>query len=79
MRCPVGKTSPFALGQAARHPELAGVEVVVGLDVEGDGPEEAIALVAGVLAGRVGQLTHEQWIQLNLRHAELHLSFLLPE
>ena len=23
-----------------------------------------------------GPLTHEQWIQLNLRHAELHLSFL---
>ena len=22
-----------------------------------------------------GRLTHEQWIQLNLRHAELHLSF----
>ena len=22
-----------------------------------------------------GKLTHEQWIQLNLRHAELHLSF----
>jgi hypothetical protein len=25
-----------------------------------------------------GRLTHEQWIQLNLRHAELHLSFLSP-
>ena len=25
-----------------------------------------------------GKLTHEQWIQLNLRHAELHLSFQLP-
>lgn len=25
-----------------------------------------------------GPLTHEQWIQLNLRHAELHLGFLLP-
>ena len=23
-----------------------------------------------------GRLTHEQWIQLNLRHVELHLSFL---
>ena len=22
-----------------------------------------------------GQLTHEEWIQLNLRHAELHLGF----
>jgi hypothetical protein len=26
-----------------------------------------------------GRLTHEQWIQLNLRHAELHLSFLHPQ
>lgn len=25
-----------------------------------------------------GRLTHEQWIQLNLRHAELHLSFQCP-
>jgi hypothetical protein len=25
-----------------------------------------------------GPLTPDQWIQLNLRHAELHLSFLLP-
>ena len=25
-----------------------------------------------------GPLTHEQWIQLNLRHAELHLSFFEP-
>jgi hypothetical protein len=25
-----------------------------------------------------GPLTHEQWIGLNLRHAELHLSFLHP-
>jgi hypothetical protein len=26
-----------------------------------------------------GALTHEEWIALNLRHAELHLGFLLPE
>ena len=26
----------------------------------------------------LGPLTHEQWIQLNLRHAELHLSFQCP-
>jgi hypothetical protein len=26
-----------------------------------------------------GRLTHEEWIALNLRHAELHLSFLVPE
>lgn len=25
-----------------------------------------------------GPLTHEQWIQLNLRHAELHLGHLVP-
>jgi hypothetical protein len=25
-----------------------------------------------------GKLTHDQWIQLNLRHAELHLSFQCP-
>ena len=25
-----------------------------------------------------GPLTHEQWIQLNLRHAELHLGFQVP-
>lgn len=25
-----------------------------------------------------GPLTHEEWIKLNLRHAELHLSFLHP-
>jgi hypothetical protein len=25
-----------------------------------------------------GPLTHAQWIQLNLRHAELHLSFQCP-
>lgn len=26
-----------------------------------------------------GPLTHEEWIELNLRHAELHLSFMRPE
>jgi len=26
-----------------------------------------------------GTLTHEEWIALNLRHAELHLGFLIPE
>src|SRR4051812_8985789 len=26
-----------------------------------------------------GRLTHGQWIQLNLRHAELHLSFQIPQ
>ena len=26
-----------------------------------------------------GVLTHDQWIQLNLRHAELHLSFQIPQ
>jgi hypothetical protein len=26
-----------------------------------------------------GRLTHEEWIALNLRHAELHLGFLIPE
>lgn len=25
-----------------------------------------------------GRLTHEQWVQLNLRHAELHLGHLVP-
>jgi hypothetical protein len=25
-----------------------------------------------------GALTHEQWVQLHLRHAELHLSFAVP-
>jgi Protein of unknown function (DUF1569) len=25
-----------------------------------------------------GKLTHDQWIQLNLRHAELHLGFQVP-
>jgi hypothetical protein len=25
-----------------------------------------------------GPLTHEQWVQLNLRHAELHLGFQVP-
>ncbi len=25
-----------------------------------------------------GEMTHDEWIQLNLRHAELHLSFLRP-
>ncbi|HEX8521375.1 MAG TPA: DUF1569 domain-containing protein [Tepidisphaeraceae bacterium] len=25
-----------------------------------------------------GKLSHDQWIQLNLRHAELHLSFPIP-
>jgi hypothetical protein len=27
----------------------------------------------------LGPLTHAQWIAMNLRHAELHLSFLLPD
>jgi hypothetical protein len=27
----------------------------------------------------VGPLTHEEWIAINLRHAELHLGFLIPE
>jgi hypothetical protein len=26
-----------------------------------------------------GKLTHEEWIQLNIRHAELHLSFQIPK
>lgn len=26
-----------------------------------------------------GPLTHEEWIALNLRHAELHLSFFIPQ
>jgi hypothetical protein len=26
-----------------------------------------------------GPLTHEQWIQLNLRHGELHLGFQIPQ
>jgi hypothetical protein len=26
-----------------------------------------------------GSLSHEQWIKLNLRHAELHLSFQIPQ
>ena len=25
-----------------------------------------------------GPMTHDQWIQLNLRHAELHMGFLVP-
>lgn len=25
-----------------------------------------------------GRLTHDQWVQLNLRHAELHLGYLVP-
>ena len=29
--------------------------------------------------GFFGKLTHQQWDQLHLRHAELHLSFLVPE
>lgn len=27
----------------------------------------------------LGRMTHEQWIKLHLRHAELHLGFLVPE
>ena len=27
----------------------------------------------------LGPLTHEEWMGVNLRHAELHLSFLIPE
>ncbi len=27
----------------------------------------------------LGNLTHEQWIQYHLRHAELHLSFAVPD
>jgi hypothetical protein len=26
-----------------------------------------------------GQMTHEEWIAINLRHAELHLGFLVPK
>jgi hypothetical protein len=26
-----------------------------------------------------GKLTHEEWVQFHLRHAELHLSFAVPE
>ena len=29
--------------------------------------------------GIFGPLTHDEWIALNLRHAELHLGFLIPE
>jgi hypothetical protein len=36
--------------------------------------EEAPAIANPVF----GRLSHEQWKQLNLRHAELHMSFLLP-
>lgn len=27
----------------------------------------------------LGRMSHEDWIALNLRHAELHLSFMLPQ
>lgn len=27
----------------------------------------------------LGELTHDQWIQLQCRHCELHLSFLIPD
>jgi hypothetical protein len=27
----------------------------------------------------LGTLTHEEWIAMHLRHAELHLGFLIPE
>ena len=26
-----------------------------------------------------GKLTHDEWIAINLRHAELHLGFQVPE
>lgn len=32
----------------------------------------------GVVNPAFGRLTHGQWIQLNLRHAELHLGFQVP-
>ena len=38
----------FSFGQATADPELARVQQLVGLDVEGDRPEEAVALVTGV-------------------------------
>lgn len=81
-------------GQILRKGMMAGVRVgkvpggTVGLDLLE--PEEGLRrfrTAMGRLKSTVpaapnplfGRMTHEQWIALNLRHAELHMSFLVPD
>jgi hypothetical protein len=79
-------------GQILRKGMMAGVRVgkvpggTVGLDLlepeEGlrrfRAAMERLKSAAPTAANPVfGRMTHEQWIALNLRHAELHMSFLL--
>ena len=61
-RSPLGSTSepapapPVALGHAAGDLEGAGVQAVVGDELDLDRAHEGVALVAGVLAGGVAEL-----------------------
>lgn len=54
-----------------------------------ESPQEALAALRAAIARTrcermtarhpiFGQLTHDEWTQLHLRHAELHLSFAVP-
>lgn len=54
-----------------------------------ESPQEALAVLLAAIARTrtqrmtarhpiLGQLTHSEWTQLHLRHAELHLGFALP-
>src|SRR5690606_33885301 len=57
-----GTARPFA--HATGELERAGAEPLVGGELDLDGAEEAVALVAGVLAGSVGQLAAQVVLDL---------------
>src|SRR5690606_26032821 len=50
----------LALGESGVDEQDADPERVIGLDVDLDGADERVALVAGVLAGGIGQLAAER-------------------
>lgn len=56
-------------------------EITMQEAVEAFRAEMAIADRPGAMSHPsplLGTMTHEQWVQLHCRHAELHLSFLVP-
>jgi hypothetical protein len=62
--------------EPAFYPEVASPRAAL------DGLETAVARTRGErMTARhpiLGKLTHDEWTQLHLRHAELHLSFAMP-
>ena len=40
--------------------------------------DRAMRQTMNAVSPMFGQLTHDQWVHLNCRHAELHFSFIQP-